>query len=300
MYFDKIRGEKMVRNDKEERGKRNIGTSVVIMFLILSLLPMLSPVSAAATTISIEDITVLPGESATVPIMITDVTNVGVASIMFSYDPSVVHVTAVTDSEFDVCDPTINNDTGEFLIAGVQMMSDGLNGNVRLANVTLNAVGFAGQSSPLNIAIDELVTAEASPQDILADVDNGTFIIEGGAGKHDINVSTDYAGAIDGIKITRDGTDIVGADDNLSIGETYKVRYKLVNEGDFNESVSVKVSVTNATGWNETIETHTYSVNIGDSKTYSDSWDTSGLTEGTYTLKVNASIPVDTTRGQGI
>jgi adhesin/invasin len=151
----------------------------IAMFLVISLLPMLSPAAAAATTVSIQDVTVLPGGSATIPIMITDVTDVGVAAIEFSFNPSVVHVTAVTDSQFDVCDPTINNVSGEFEIAGVQFWSSGLNGNVRLANVTLKAVGAAGQSSPLNLTINELKTVGPPSQNIPADVDDGTFTITG-------------------------------------------------------------------------------------------------------------------------
>jgi hypothetical protein len=151
----------------------------IAMFLVISLLPMLSPAAAAATTVSIQDVTVLPGGSATIPIMITDVTDVGVAAIEFSFNPSVVHVTAVTDSQFDVCDPTIDNVTGEFEIAGVQFWSSGLNGNVRLANVTLKAVGTAGQSSPLNLTINELKTVGPPSQNIPADVDDGTFTITG-------------------------------------------------------------------------------------------------------------------------
>jgi hypothetical protein len=135
--------------------------------------------SAATTTISIQDVTVSSGESATVPIMITDVTDVGVAAIEFSFNPSVVHVTAVTDSQFDMCDPTIDNVTGEFEIAGVQFMSPGLNGNVRLATVTLKAVGTAGQSSPLNLTINELKTVGPPSQNIPADVDEGMFTIIG-------------------------------------------------------------------------------------------------------------------------
>ncbi|MEA2076071.1 MAG: carboxypeptidase regulatory-like domain-containing protein [Euryarchaeota archaeon] len=111
--------------------------------------------------------------------------------------------------------------------------------------------------------------------------------------RHDINVSTDYTGAVNGIKITRDGSDVVGAEESLIIGENYNIRYKLVNEGDYYESVSVKVMVANETGWNYTIGTHTYSVNIGASNTYADSWGTTGLSPDNYNISVNASIPVD-------
>jgi len=106
---------------------------------------------------------------------------------------------------------------------------------------------------------------------------------------HDISVTTDYSGAVNGIKITRDGTDVVGEGEYLIIGETYNIRYKLVNEGDFNETgIAVTVKIDD-----DILATHTYSLNVGASNTYSDSWDTTGLTAGDYTITVNASIAVD-------
>ena len=121
--------------DKKRYGNGILGTPTILSILLVTL--VLLSAGATATTISIGEVTLSPGESATLPIMITDVTDCGVAAIQFSYDPSVVHVTEITDSQFDVCNPTIDNVTGDFEIPGVQFWSAGLNGNVRLANVTL-------------------------------------------------------------------------------------------------------------------------------------------------------------------
>ncbi len=113
-----------------------------------------------------------------------------------------------------------------------------------------------------------------------------------GGDTHDANISTDYTGAVGGIKITEDGTDVIGADENLTLGETYKIRYKLANDGNYNESADLTVKVENDTDtW--IIGTHTYSLNIGESETHYDSWNTTGLLPDTYTIIVNASIPVD-------
>jgi len=109
---------------------------------------------------------------------------------------------------------------------------------------------------------------------------------------HNINITTDYKGACNGIKITRDGTDVVGCEENLGIGGVYKIRYKLVNEGDFNETVNMTITVYNET-FSETIGTPTHSLKAGDSDRYYVEWDTEGLAPGTYTIKVEASIPDD-------
>jgi hypothetical protein len=70
---------------------------------------------------------------------------------------------------------------------------------------------------------------------------------------HDIKVSTAYHPPT-GIKITRDSDDVVDLDEDLIIGERYNIRYKIVNEGNYNESVDITVNVENES-WNETIGT---------------------------------------------
>ena len=124
------------------------------------------------------------------------------------------------------------------------------------------------------------------------DINTGGLSFNITLGIHDINITTDYEGAVNGIKITRDGTDVVEPDENLTIGETYKIRYKLVNEGDFNETVHVTVRVANET-WSMLIGEHNYSLDAGESNTYKDEWDTSGLAPGNYIITVNASISND-------
>ena len=119
--------------------------------------------------------------------------------------------------------------------------------------------------------------------------------VANGSSVHDVGISTDYQGAVNGIKITRDGTDVIGANESLIIGETYKIRYKLVNNGDFNESINVKVTVGNTT-----IATHNYSVSAGATNTYADEWNTTGLSPGDYTIIVNASIENDSNPSDNI
>ena len=110
---------------------------------------------------------------------------------------------------------------------------------------------------------------------------------------HDINVSTDYAPDTNGIKIKYNGTDI-SASENLTIGNTYRIYYKIVNEGDYNESVDVTVKVANST-WTQTVVTHRWTIKMGHYLYPSggDSWNTSALTPGEYNIIVNASIPID-------
>ncbi len=58
--------------------------------------------------------------------------------------------------------------------------------------------------------------------------------------------------------------------------------------------MNITVSVSNATGWNQTINTHKWTIKVGASPKYeSEEWDTSGLSPGNYNITVNASIPLD-------
>ncbi|MBN1761992.1 MAG: Ig-like domain-containing protein [Methanomicrobia archaeon] len=160
-------------------------------------------------------------------------------------------------------------------------------------------------SAPAHVAAGEVLQFNATSPDgrrsnttsceISADdvANGGLFNVNLTLAAHDIKVSTDYAGAVNGVTITRDGTDVVGADENLTRGETYKIRYTIVNDGNENETVNITVKAENAT-WSEVIDTHTWTIKVGESKTATgDPWDTTGLAPGAYTITVNASIPED-------
>jgi len=131
----------------------------------------------AEIVISIGDVSALYGENVTTPIIISNITNVGIADIFLSYNQSVVHVIAVNDSDFDVLDSTIDNSSGLTRIGALQTISQGLNGEVRLANITLKAVGGGGESCTLNLTINELKEASSDEITIPATMYNGTFTI---------------------------------------------------------------------------------------------------------------------------
>jgi|LGVF01.1.fsa_nt_gb hypothetical protein len=131
----------------------------------------------ADIVIKIGDADAVSGENVTTSIVITNITNVGIVDISLTYNQSLVHVIAVDDTDFDVLEFTIDNTSGVTRIGALQTVSAGLYGNVRLANVTLKAVGGGGNSCTLNLTINEL--KEASPEEIPipATTHNGTFTI---------------------------------------------------------------------------------------------------------------------------
>lgn len=127
--------------------------------------------------ISIGDVSILPDENATTSIIIHNIINVGAVDILLTYNQSVVHVTAVNGSDFDAMGGTINNPAGITRILAHQTTHGGLSGNIRLANVTLKAVGNGGESCTLNLTINELKDASSGEVSIPASTHNGTFTI---------------------------------------------------------------------------------------------------------------------------
>jgi hypothetical protein len=128
-------------------------------------------------TISIGDADALVEENVTTAILISNIINVGTADISLTYNQSVVHVTAVDSSDFDLMDATIDNSQGLTRIAAIQAASPGITGDVRLANITLRAVGSGGDSCTLNLTINELKEADPDEISIPATTHNGTFTI---------------------------------------------------------------------------------------------------------------------------
>jgi hypothetical protein len=163
----------MERNIQKEKRTPIVVIMSIALFLALASLIILP---ASATTVSIGDIFVKPGENAVMQIMIDNVTNLGVADINLSFDASVVHVVSVTNSDFDFLHAVIDNSTGVVRIGGVDY-GDGLNGNVKLAEISLKAVGNHGEISALDLSINELKEAGAIETPIPATVNNGTAFI---------------------------------------------------------------------------------------------------------------------------
>jgi hypothetical protein len=131
----------------------------------------------AEIIIEIGDVGALPGENVTTPIMIRSAPNVGVVDIILSYNQSVVHVIGTSDSDFDFMDVAIDNPSGSTRFIALQIASPGLNGDVKIANVTFVAVGSGAESSALNISIIELKDAGPFEIPIPAVEYNGTFTV---------------------------------------------------------------------------------------------------------------------------
>lgn len=98
-------------------------------------LSITSPCQPANATIDVGDTF-----GGTVPITVTNATNVGSVDLTVSYNSSIVTVTGVTNGDMDVMGlPNIG--TGYVKILAYQSGNPGLNGDFTLANLTFTAVG---------------------------------------------------------------------------------------------------------------------------------------------------------------
>ncbi|MCK4527319.1 hypothetical protein KAW18_08095 [candidate division WOR-3 bacterium] len=126
------------------------------------------------TVVSIDDAGAAPCNTTTVPIRITNVTDLGAANIWLSYEGSeVVNVTDVSDGDMGSITYSIDN------VAGVTKMNwfsaTGKTGDFVFAYVTLHAVGNIGETSPLDLDVKEL--ADTSNNPINHTVEDGTFTV---------------------------------------------------------------------------------------------------------------------------
>ena len=159
------------------KGKK--GTFVLLMFsILLSVLIVPGSAQTVMGRVSIGDMSAQPGGVVTTAITISDVTNLGVAEINLRYDSSVVHVLTVSNGDFDTgAISNVDNSAGVARIGAFQMQSEGLNGEVKLCEVELKAVGVAGASSKLKIEILELKDATPQGNEIPASGEEGLFTI---------------------------------------------------------------------------------------------------------------------------
>ena len=151
----------------------------VIVLLALVLLPMM-PVQAdgSGTVVSIPGATVGPGAQITLPINITNVTNLGAATIKLHYNNNVVTVTNVANGDLGgTLLPGIDNPNGVTTITWFSIT--GNTGDFVFAYVTLKAGNVSG-SSTLDIQVITLVDTDENQ--IAHTVNDGTFtVMEGNA-----------------------------------------------------------------------------------------------------------------------
>jgi hypothetical protein len=147
---------------------KRIGLFIILLSVFVS--------AASAATISIGNGTAEPGKTVVVPLMINDVADAGSVEVNLTYNPSVVIPINIINSDFDMPpqDLPVDPESGYIIINAMQFAT-GLNGNVKIGDITLRAIGDEGESSPLNLA--DAILQDMAMRDIPAGVISGTFTI---------------------------------------------------------------------------------------------------------------------------
>ena len=166
------------------------------MLMLISI----SLVAASETTICIDDYSVEPGNTITVPIRINNTVNMCGCEIDFTYNPSVVHVTGVTRGDLRYSFEFNVNDSSGWMQANA-LDVEGLSGNVTFAYLDLTAVGDDGDTSPLSIASANIFDINYTT--IAYTVNNGSFEI---ISANDTTPPTIYSVVLDPVVVAPNGS----------------------------------------------------------------------------------------------
>jgi len=174
--------------------------------------------NGTGTVVSIPDAKVGPGEEVTLPINITNVTDLGAATIELHYNNIIVTVTNVAEGDLGgTLIPGIDNPNGVTTITWFSVT--GKTGDFVFAYVTLKAGNVSG-NCPLNIVVTTLADS-TNGTDIAHTVDDGTFTVDAtpptvtGVTPHPVLLTDAQVGA-DNFRVTVDFSEAM----NTSVAPT--------------------------------------------------------------------------------
>ena len=147
--------------------------ALMLVLFSLAVLVLLLPVSAEAATVRITNLDAEPGSTATAVIEISRVNKLCGAEVNVTFDPSVVHVTGVTEGDMSLMAHNINNDAGWMGLNAISV--HGCSDTVVFAKLNLLAVGSRGDASPLSIHVGELF--DTTYNDLSYSTADGKFTI---------------------------------------------------------------------------------------------------------------------------
>jgi hypothetical protein len=130
----------------------------------------------AENSLSIPDLTVLQARNTTASITLKNSTGVASVGMKLSYNASVVNATGAIVGDFTAFFGfDDSNAANGWITINTYILGQDLTGDVKVADVTLEAVGTRGDTSPLNLEILSMATQYGS--DVTGTTDNGTLTI---------------------------------------------------------------------------------------------------------------------------
>lgn len=117
----------------------------------------------------------------TIPITVTNGTNVGSIHVNMTFDPAIVTVTGVTDSDMDSMFPNLEDvGDGYIQLLAYQASNPGLNGDFVVAQVSFKSVSSSG-SCPLEINVITFKDSTPTGNVMAYTVSNGTYTATSGS-----------------------------------------------------------------------------------------------------------------------
>jgi len=244
----------------------NLTRIVPVTVALLAMLVLMGPalVHADGTVVSIPDATVGPGEEVTLPIDITDITDVGAINIWLSYDSSIFTIPdggIAAGDMGDLAASSIDNTSGIAKMTWFDVY--GQTGSFVFANVTLKA-GTTTGSCTLDIQVQELVdtsynsipyteddgvfTVDATPPTVTALIPSPVLLTDAQVGAGNFTVTIDYSETMDtGVAPTITFGPSVGSTLTFSSGgwsdsDTYAATYDVADAGVDVAGVDVGIS----------------------------------------------------------
>lgn len=142
---------------RKKKSSKVVLVTIMAMTVLASLLVL--PVLVFDTTenvvAGITSLSVMPGDTATVPVMVYGVTDLGAGTLRVTYNPSVCTVIDVTIGDYALVTKNISV-PGLAIISA--MDTRGHTGDVTFANLEIKAIGGCGESTPLDITVETLKT----------------------------------------------------------------------------------------------------------------------------------------------
>jgi len=127
----------------------------------------------SATTVTIGDI--FSETEVTTPLMINDVTDLATAGVKITFDPSVILITSAKKGDLPSFIANVERAGEGWAKIGAYTTGSGLNGNVKLAEITIAPRGSYGEISDLAIGVESL--SDSGYKTIDAAVLDGFFYI---------------------------------------------------------------------------------------------------------------------------
>jgi hypothetical protein len=187
-----------------------------MVLLVMLIFGMTQSLAAAATTVSMDDVTVDQGKNVTVSIMISGITNYGTGTINVEYDPLVAKVTDVVGNAKSSLVAWNANNPGKVSISAWNLA--GTSGGLAFADVTFKALGSNGSSTALTLTVDTL--QDTSYAEITRNINSGSLTISGAVSPDfGISILPGTASVIKGgsTSATVTLTSILGYDKNLTL-----------------------------------------------------------------------------------